>query len=519
MPKRSNMPVRFMTDENDKIIGLEGVDGAVIRIVSGAGANTVLAGAAPLRISLQEGMAVNIVGAAGATGTVSVFSADGLSVTNTSIAAGSSPQIGPFIGTRTVVVTSTAGSISANVVTASVPSAALNAVTSIVSDIRAAYDAAALRNPFTLGVMTTAPVVTNPTGSSLPVVYAYAAGTNSRYFNVSGATLAAPQFIDTSFGGYLRIRGARIAASTYASGPTWTLSWTAICSSMDISVLASSLPYRLQVDGAWVTAAGVTTASNATINFNFAAAGGNKKRVFTLEMSQDQGLSEVRLGNNDTLYASPSNSPTVLIMGDSYTDGTLSPSGMSGNSFPGVMRAMLGCNVIAQGLGGTGYVVPGGSFPLTNSIRLDDAAAVNPDAIIIAMGTNDFSQPGISAAVITVLRGLRARRPNTPIIVFGPWGQALNLSAPVLQAEADILTGFNAASDSLMRFIPMNTASLSTTPWTTGTGNTGAVTASGNSSVMIGPDGVHPSAAIGGIYYGQRMALEAVKALLTMTKQ
>jgi hypothetical protein len=82
--------------------------------------------------------------------------------------------------------------------------------------------------------------------------------------------------------------------------------------------------------------------------------------------------------------AGPPATPGVVFVGDSWTVG----SGATGShGFAPLAAERLGWDYHLLGIGGSGYLMPGGGGPYMG--RVDEAVALHPDLIVVAGSLND----------------------------------------------------------------------------------------------------------------------------------
>lgn len=220
-------------------------------------------------------------------------------------------------------------------------------------------------------------------------------------------------------------------------------------------------------------AGGVSRASfNNSISLTWA--GVRRPRGYRFFFTSDQGIGRITLGAGDSMYAPENTRPRVLDIGDSFIASTMSPSFQDGLlALPNSLREVSNWEIIAQGIGSSGYI-NGIAFSAANLFRFEDAAAANADLIRVWLGGNDTAAggPAIQAAATASLALLRQYCPNVPIIVFGPNAGTANLAAAHLAAEAAIEAAVAAQGDLRMVFVPTCRASTTTTPEMAGDGRT-----------------------------------------------
>lgn len=225
----------------------------------------------------------------------------------------------------------------------------------------------------------------------------------------------------------------------------------------------------------------------------------------------------ITVGESDTVVAWSEYSPTIVVLSDSYFDGTTSPQLQRFYSLPGALRARTGWNVVCNAIGGSGYVAETtADQSASNSYRWGDVALAAPDAVSVCIGYNDAATSVASADVLSAARvtlaGVRAAVGATvPIVVFGPWPGALNLSAGLLAIEGAIESAVLSIGDDRIKFVPVSTGD---TPWVSGDGDTNSAgTVAGNSAVITGDDGNHLGGSYGVSMFAEKIISELVAAI------
>jgi lysophospholipase L1-like esterase len=118
----------------------------------------------------------------------------------------------------------------------------------------------------------------------------------------------------------------------------------------------------------------------------------------------------------------------------------------------------------------------------------------------------------LQPAVLNLLQTTRAALRNTIIVVLGVW-HGNSASADRISKENKISAAVTQFNDSKTVFAPTLTATPEA--WVTGTGKVGATTGTGNSDIVTGSDGTHPSD-YGHKYIGIRTAEAIREALKTI---
>lgn len=196
--------------------------------------------------------------------------------------------------------------------------------------------------------------------------------------------------------------------------------------------------------------------------------------------------------------------PSLVVVGDSF----VAPSVMNAAG-PGVvsvgaylngmyqrMAAPLGLNrMVEDGVGGSGFIAPGGTVPYGHATRLDWLAARNPDVIVVhGGGANDIYQGNSVAAIIaaatTYFTAMRAAHPTAKLVFvegFAPPGFTPSTFNPAYTTiRQGVQNNLNTAG---VKAYYLDVAT--TRPPIYGSGYVGATNGSGNSDFYVGADGVH----------------------------
>lgn len=407
--------------------------------------------------------------------------------------------------------------------------------TSIAARLMAARSRARGFNWIEGGVMAVPPVVTlQNIGVALPAGMTSLVngrfGTNRAAYRVRGT--GGPAFEENvAASNYYRYRSERTnLVGGYALGE----------SSWEITVPTDSRYVAFELGGSAARAymvyvrdlvgnnSGVTAAAghnigaaNQTMILDFGAPG---DREVTLLLSAGyHSVRGIAVEEAASIYPRSGDELRTLFKSDSYGQGTLSPQpAYAGRTVPDVIRALLGCDVVQQGIGGSGYIEGNN---LQNTYRQEDAAAVGADLNLVFLGTNDTASAGVvlKEAVKRSLGGLRDRGMNGKTIVGGGWPQnrmsagVTALKTATLQVEQDIATAVDELGDPGIVFLPLNTAGMATpwggtcTPWVTGTQDTATAGGdAGNSRRVTGDDHQH-LANYGAVYMGRRIVNEMIE--------
>lgn len=237
--------------------------------------------------------------------------------------------------------------------------------------------------------------------------------------------------------------------------------------------------------------------------------------------SADCGFRGVNVGGNGTvLPSSQPSAPKLIVMGDSFTEGT----GANGwfNGYAPTVGVMLGMDYWISGSGGTGYINPNSGL---NRVKYQDRAqhdviGYKPDLVIIQGGQNDttYLKADIQTAADLLYKTLKAGLPNIPIITISNIGIGTTTSAMTDTRDA-IKTAALANGVALIDSIDGitydfkgNAIGSALGNWFNGSGNIGNIQTTGNRSIYTWTDGGHPSNA-GHRYIGERVAGEVYKLL------
>lgn len=195
--------------------------------------------------------------------------------------------------------------------------------------------------------------------------------------------------------------------------------------------------------------------------------------------------------------------PRLIVMGDSYTEGT---GANLGEGFPAVLGRVLGLeDTWTSGSGGTGYLANGspgapGRYTFRQRVQTD-IIAYNPQIVVICGGINDQVGSAADAAALQAEATLLYRQilnnlQNCRLYVCGPWRPP--------SASNGNTSAVNTALQAAAASVP-GVSFIDVSSYFTGTGYRGAPAGNGNSDYYIGGDRVHPTAE-GHVYIGTRLA-------------
>lgn len=120
----------------------------------------------------------------------------------------------------------------------------------------------------------------------------------------------------------------------------------------------------------------------------------------------------------------PPDAPVAVFIGDSYTVGT--GTSLDGSGFPAILGERRGWRVVNLAIPGTGYATgredglcpPAGCTAYVG--MLADAAAHDPDVVIVSGGRNDLARQHLEPAVVAFYRELRQQLPDARLVVTSP---------------------------------------------------------------------------------------------------
>ncbi len=112
--------------------------------------------------------------------------------------------------------------------------------------------------------------------------------------------------------------------------------------------------------------------------------------------------------------------PSVLILGDSYTEGYGADPKTKGWAY--LVGQPLGWQVTVNGVGGTGYVNPGLNNEGTYLQRLPSLQGRSFDLVVVQGGSNDTdtAYPALRDAVTRTIDAVRTEFPGAAVVILGP---------------------------------------------------------------------------------------------------
>lgn len=112
--------------------------------------------------------------------------------------------------------------------------------------------------------------------------------------------------------------------------------------------------------------------------------------------------------------------PSVLILGDSYTEGYGAEPETKGWAY--LVGKPLGWQVTVNGVGGTGYVNAGPQAQGTYLQRLAGLQGRSFDLVVLQGGSNDrdTAYPALRDTVTRTVDAVRTQFPSAPVVILGP---------------------------------------------------------------------------------------------------
>lgn len=281
-----------------------------------------------------------------------------------------------------------------------------------------------------------------------------------------------------------------------SAAPDFRVDFEADCSQIEILAKSEGQAVTILVDGQLIGdpidlgSTGLTTG----IPLTFSGRGVRRITVIT------RYFWGVMLGPNDTIWRSAAPlGPRVIVIGDSFTDGTgvtIAP-GLNGYSAQlGFLRGWE--DVWASGVGGTGYLqADSGNVNYRDRLQADVVSRA-PDIVIVTGGINDhanFSASAIQTEAALLFAAIRAGLPNAHLVVILPFWKDGSPVESIVNTKIAIRTAATGVADAVIDPIGVDVSGANTSGWITGTGRVGSTTGAGNADLYTSTDGTHPSSA------------------------
>lgn len=381
----------------------------------------------------------------------------------------------------------------------------------------AAADRAQIANPRNAGIHA-GPLTIIDRGASAPAetpaLFPYGGAAAPGVWRTHGG---APQLVNGAWrfcSAVIGTTGGTLGLNNGRSANFWRARVEMNARYLTVRLFPSAMPYRLLVDGRYVSAGGtiLSATSGATLQYLLLDFGTRGIRQVTIEGQYTQGFAGGFTEATGVLRAPDDDAPALAFLGDSYAFGAAATQ--MGDGIVPVMGDWLGARVHASGSGGTGWATPA-------NLRFDERIAagdlmlggVAPDLICLMASINDRARDmaQVTANAAAGLRATRAQHPGVPIVVFGCLPAATG--GTVLACEQAVQAAVAQLRDAQTAFVAVTGDPAGA--WITGTGRIGATTGAGSSDWATVSDGIHAGDEGCG-YIGRRYAAAALAALRTM---
>lgn len=264
------------------------------------------------------------------------------------------------------------------------------------------------------------------------------------------------------------VRSVSVTTTTSATAP-YSVEFWFDGTTLEINTKGITGRFTLRVDDQLVSAAPVVVAQDGAVKFIPVTFATRAWRRVTFESS---GLvfGGVRIGPNDTVLPVDVRGPRVIVIGDSFTEGTGSDG--STLSWSRKMGRLLGWRDLwASGSGGTGYVATGvaGRVKFRDRIQ-SDVIDHEPDVVVWAGGINDptGAPATVGSEAQLCYEAVAAALPNTVQIVLSPFwrGGPETFPSGLLEVRDAIRAAAAAVSTDLnpVHFIDLLEIPLSAAP-------------------------------------------------------
>ena len=232
------------------------------------------------------------------------------------------------------------------------------------------------------------------------------------------------------------------------------------------------------------------------------------KKVRNIKVFGITPIRDIRIQANASLYYVPDQPLRIMWMGDSIGAGSAEGPSRPQMPWPTILANKLGVKDVANiSIGGTGFGGSGSNYNYlqrlteqtnanypANSVQFSNSTSAF-DIFVIQVSGNDASTVGLQAQMLATFQATRTLQPNALIIVHGvyPGTTSGGYTAQADTNDALAQAAFAQWNDPNSLYI----LTRSTAPggaWITGTGycKVGFTSATGNSSFLVGTDGLHP---------------------------
>lgn len=246
--------------------------------------------------------------------------------------------------------------------------------------------------------------------------------------------VSSPYFTFTRCGSILTGQ-ASMATKTYVYGTSVNYNSVQSFNVMGVSFIHTGTQFAIymggyseriliKVDDQYVTMTPHNFANDGSLNYGsvvFATAG--RRRIELLISSgTNPPFGGVYTDAGDAIQPANVRGPRVIMVGDSFCEGSNAASGPCSN-YPVVFSELMGWDdVWTSGVGGTGFLNAGVGH-LTYRQRLaTDVFPYNPDIVFVQGSTNDGSSTdaAVGAEALLTFQAIQAALPKTLICAFGP---------------------------------------------------------------------------------------------------
>lgn len=194
---------------------------------------------------------------------------------------------------------------------------------------------------------------------------------------------------------------------------------------LEIAFKGTAGDVLLKVDDEYVSLTPQTIANDGNVYYWYFDFGARKVRRIDFIAGTSFSFGGVFTEANDTITPAPVRGPRVIVVGDSFTEGTGSNSGVNGYVMA-FADAMGWDDVWPSGVGSTGYVAATAPKVNYRSRLTADVTAYAPDIVLFTGGYNDYSS---TPAQITTEAGLlfgqaRSELPDALLVCVSPYWNA-----------------------------------------------------------------------------------------------
>jgi len=254
------------------------------------------------------------------------------------------------------------------------------------------------------------------------------------------------------------------------------------------------------------------------------------KKVRNIKIFQTNGLRDVRVQANASLYYVQDQPLSIMWVGDSISAGSAEGPSRPNMPWPVITANKLGIKDLCNAsVGGTGFENSGSGFNFLqrltqatsstsgppNSVQYSASTSVFDIVVIQASGNDGVGSTTLQAQQLATFQAARALQPNALIIIHGayPGTGSYNTAASYCDGKAQL--AFAQWNDPNSVYIQ----TLTSAPggqWLTGSGysKVGFTSATGNSSFFVGSDSLHPLDA--GINFLGQQTYNAIKTILAI---